>query len=351
MKAALRILFLACGCAAAALEEPPLPAWDADEREALVESGWIPGALLLTGELPEIPSADEGEANPAVDVAAPTAEELTDDAEQDNLVPEEFIGAYFAERPEHFLVDPQQFLDAKETKDRLGFLEYHSGDSTIDLFVYLFGTDEEIPGDVRAEETIERFYADGRPAAIVFYHLGAPQRSKLYLSPSLTDIVSAAEQRRALQSSVMQALEHVNHADQLAAFAVQMSIRIYWMERMLEGTQQPGEDGPLPAGRLPLPAVTKPRAVEREDTFSAWLDAVAARWTMPGAIFLGTAAGLAGLGAWWRTRARHRFPDLEVEPRLAGPHGAGIGAVISFASASVPPALQRDQVPDYLRRM
>src|SRR5690606_30151052 len=72
-----------------------------------------------------------------------------------------------------------------------------------------------------------------RPAAVVYYYLGAPQRSVMYLSPSLTDAVSVAEQRRALQSSVMQAFSSAEPAGQLEAFSVQMSIRLYWMERMM----------------------------------------------------------------------------------------------------------------------
>jgi hypothetical protein len=51
-----------------------------------------------------------------------------------------------------------------------------------------------------------------------------------------------------------------------------------------------------------------------------------------------------------RRRKRYRFPEFDVEPRLGAAHAAGVGAVISFASAAVPPAAQRDQVPDYLRR-
>jgi hypothetical protein len=53
---------------------------------------------------------------------------------------------------------------------------------------------------------------------------------------------------------------------------------------------------------------------------------------------------------WLRKRAIYRFPELTVEPRLGGVHGAGVGAVISFAGAAVSPASQRDQRPDYLRR-
>ncbi len=30
---------------------------------------------------------------------------------------------------------------------------------------------------------MERFFSEGRPAAVVYYYMGAPQRSVLYLSP------------------------------------------------------------------------------------------------------------------------------------------------------------------------
>jgi hypothetical protein len=67
--------------------------------------------------------------------------------------------------------------------------------------------------------------------------------------------------------------------------------------------------------------------------------------SVAGALLLGFAARF-----WLKRRTRHLFPDFEVEPRLGGAHAAGVGAVISFASATVPPATQRDAMPDYLRR-
>ena len=68
---------------------------------------------------------------------------------------------------------------------------------------------------------------------------------------------------------------------------------------------------------------------------------VAREW----AVEIGLVCGLLVVLVIWviclRMRARHVLPDFSVEPRLGGEHGAGVGAVISFASASVPPALQR----------
>jgi hypothetical protein len=71
---------------------------------------------------------------------------------------------------------------------------------------------------------------------------------------------------------------------------------------------------------------------------------------LPAAVLLATLLTAFGFNHWLKIRARYRFPEFDVEPRLGGAHAAGVGAVISFASAAVPPASQRDQVPDYLRR-
>ena len=252
---------------------------------------------------------------------------------------------YFGERPKSFLVDPQGLLSPVDYRDRLGFLNYHAGDSSIDLFVYVFKGGQDIPGEVREEELVERLFSEGRPAAVVYYFMGAPQRSVMYLSPSLTDAVSLAEQRRALESSVMQAFKDVEPSGQIEAFLVQMSIRIYWMERMLVGGEVVGEG--MPAGDRPAKASEK-----RSATMERFLPVFerAKRFTVPAAVIAGALVSALALSSWLRRRARYRFPDFEVEPRLGGAHAAGVGAVISFASAAVPPASQRDQVPDYLRR-
>jgi len=262
----------------------------------------------------------------------------------ENPVPEKFREAYFGGRPEKFLVDPQGLLSPVDYRERLGFLNYHAGDSVIDLYVYLFPADQDMPGEVRAEEVIERYFAGGRPAAVVYFYMGEPQRSALYLSPALMAVVPLGEQRRALESSVMEALKTVHPAAQIEAFLVQMSIRIYWMERMLGGA----------TGGEPMPVLVK--AKKAPEPQSGPLDVLrphlesAERHAIPAAMVVGALLAAGGMRFWLKRRARHRFPEFEVEPRLGGAHAAGVGAVISFASAALPPASQRDQMPDYLRR-
>ncbi len=316
-----------------------LPTWKEDERKAFDEAGGVLRSFIL---------ADEPEPEPetTLDVEKPKADEVMNDPLRSSEIPEKFLTAYFAEKPTEFLVDPQGLLGPKDYKDRLAFLSYHAGDSSIDFFVYVFGGEQEIPGEVRAEETVERLFTTGRPAVVVFYFLGAPQRSAIHLSPSLTETVSAADQRRALQSSVMSAFEKLNTTDQLDAFSVQMSIRIYWMERMLGGGASP-EEVPVMSHRPVGKKMKAPSTLDlwKEQTV-IWVD----RWWGGAALVAGAGLLVSAFVVWMRSRVRFRFPDLEVEPRLGGAHAAGVGAVISFASAALPPASQKDQVPDYLRR-
>lgn len=322
--------------------EPALPVWDAKERAEEKASGRVPGTILLTDDpLPDEPAKAAAE---PLGLELPTSEETAGDTTLFPQVPEKFLSDYFAERPKSFLIDPQGLLAPSDYRDRLGFLNYHASDSSIDLFVFVLEADQEIPSEVRVEEMIERCFSEGRPAATIYYYLGAPQRSVIYLSPSLIGSISAAEQHRALESSIMQAIEKTNPSEQFEKFLVQMSIRIYWMERMLSGTVDLHTDPvQASAGHLAAAPVRSGKLI--------WAEQIARNFAVPLPLIAGILLTAFGFHRWMRLRARYRFPELEVEPRLGGAHAAGIGAVISFASAAVPPASQRDQVPEYLRRM
>lgn len=342
MRSILLAVFLSVG-AALALVEPPLPAWDAADREAAIEGGWIAGDLVLSMELPEGEADQLEELPPGLE--DPTPEELAVSSEDEEMVGEEYLAEYFAEKPETYLVDPQGLLTTREEKDVDAFLKYHAGDSSIEMYVYVFGENQYIPSDVREEEVAERLYSEGKPAAVVYYYIGAPQRSSIHLSPAITDTVSASEQRRALGSSVMQASGSTKPFDQVMAFLDQMSIRIYWMERIGEGTAVETMEA-IPDGEKSLPLAEKVDVLEKPLEIPSWVITVGV------ALGAGIVVLMALWGAviWWRSRARFRFPEFEVEPRLGGNHAAGIGAVISFSSSAIPPATQRKQMPDYLRR-
>ncbi len=345
-RAYLSVFWLAAAWAGAAPSEPGLPAWKDGERARMEKEGWIAGAQLLTDDPPPGEETRKDQEDNELAEVQPTPEEIAEPVVPPNRIPEKFWPAYFGEKPKSFLTDPQGLLGTTEYRDRLNFLNYHASDSSIDLYVYVFTGDQEIPGEVREEELIERFFSEGRAAAVVFYFMEAPQLSVLYLSPSLTDSIPTSEQRRALEGSMMQAFSKLDPTSQLESFLVQMSIRLYWMERLTGGG--PAMDLPIIAS-APIRSGKGPKNSNLADLVGPWIERA-----KPLALQAAVLASclVSGIVVTWvfRRRMRYRFPEFEVEPRLGGAHAAGVGAVISFASATLPPASQKDQVPDYLRR-
>lgn len=251
-------------------------------------------------------------------------------------VPERCVSAYFHDRPKQFLVDPQQLIHPSDAKEHLEFLNYHASDSAIDLYVYVFEARQKLDESLRPDEVVAAVFASGKPAAVVHYFVGEPQRAALYLSRGLADRVPEAERNRALQTAVERATGDGAPARQLEKFLIQLSIRISWMERMLDSGGSVDEvPEPVPAAQL---APGDPELLSPKERMMA---AMMSYGAPASAGFV--ALILVCLLRWrMKSRAQYRFADLAVEPRLGGRHGAGIGGVITFASAATPPATQRD---------
>ena len=342
------LLGLVLGCSLLqARNEVPLPAWNEQERKDLEKSGWDLKALVLTDEAE--PDTPPDPALIPLEMVKPALDVATAEPSPAIRIPEKYLESYFGARPQTYLVDPQNLLQRRAARDRLGMiLKDHANDSAIDLFIYVFNKGQAIPSEVRDEELIERFFSEGRPAMIAFYYLGAPQQSTLYLSPALTDGVPAAEQRRALQSAIMQASDKATPDDQLEAFAVQLAMRIYWMERLLGGNTTAGDDAQQ-RGQTRPPKPAKKTSFWLTEKW-AELRLFGQALALPGMAVAGALASALGIGVWLRWRATYQFPVFAVEPRLGGNHAAGAGALICFSSVAPPPQSQREQVAEASRR-
>lgn len=244
--------------------------------------------------------------------------------------------AYYGARPAALLHDPQRLIRGPQAREQREFLEYHSADSLIDLCVLLFAADQ-LPPAGAAEEFTRGWFADGKPTVVAMYFMGSPQRAEIHLSPGLEEVVPEAERARALESAIERALSEQSPYEQLEKFALQMAIRIYRMERLLEE----GTAGPAPVvdgspSRV-IPSQGGDISLVRQ-VFGSWRE-----WLWPA---LGSLI-LILFGWWWilrcRKRARHLFPDGDYEQRLGGPHGAGTGALISYSRSSPPPAAQKSR--------
>jgi hypothetical protein len=287
-------------------------------------------------------------AAPKKEVAVETKEEPEVSSTEDS--PFEEIEAalgdkYFTKKPTQFMIDPQGFISSQHRKNVDKILNNHAADSAIDLYVCIFGQNQKLPLEGKHNDFVNRHFSQGKPVVIIYYYYDNPNRTEMILSPSLSKVVSSSEQQRSIQSSLMRAMRVNGSFEQLEEFLIQFSVRTYWMERMLEESK----GGTEVATVIEQPLEPSPVAKKSKNP----LEMIPEEFREPAikvGIGLGSFVILCGLIYWIRSRARHKFPEFEVEARLGGSHAAGIGAVVNFASPAVSPARQREQVPEYLRR-
>jgi hypothetical protein len=129
--------------AAFAAPDAPLPGWNDIGHTEQEVADWVAGETLLAEE------AQPAE-QPDLPLIEPASEGVAGDGANEEIIPESYWAEYFGKRPEKFLIDPQNLLAPEEYRERLAFLNYHAGDSAIDLFVYVIGGDQAVPGEVRA---------------------------------------------------------------------------------------------------------------------------------------------------------------------------------------------------------
>jgi hypothetical protein len=324
-----------------------LPEWDDEDLEALESGEWMPGSNLLgriAKQLLESDNDDPIELDPAI---RDLPEEAEEPIEWSIRIEEKFVRSYFHEPSIGFLNDPQHLLTTQEFRDRGEFLNYHARDTDIDLYVYLFDGLQEIPPGESIGGVV-RSHIDGeRPAAVVFYFLGMPEKAQLAFTDQITGSVNKEEREKVLRMAVEEALEKSDPSSQLESFSIQLSIRLYWLEKVVaKGGGNISSVRPLIFSRQ-QDAARKKKGVwaklkeEPGIFYSVVILAVAAA-----AIALGL------LGRWLTERKRvYVFPDAEGAPLLEAPYAAGVGGVISFSSATAPPSSQKSEVQDYLQRM
>lgn len=229
------------------------------------------------------------------------------------------IDQFFAKKPSSFLIDPQHVLTRQEYRDQLSFLKYHDSDSLVKMYVFVFEGHQVLPVGWDAERLwMQHFRHDG-PTALVFYFNGQPQRTQLHLSPELMRSVGMAEKGRALQSAMNHALIKSQPADQLDGFCLQLSIRLYWMQK----AWQAGVIAPLE------PDVPEFKTVPTNSLSHAFVQ----WWQKWGIVFSAMTAAtfVTGTIHWMRLRRRsYRFPERVAESRLGAPFAGGAGAVLSF---------------------
>jgi len=318
---------------------PELPVWSPKDYEG-VKKGEIVVGENFFGQATVDPKATIEP--PVVDL--PEEEPLPEPEDQnETVISSEQMAAYFPpvtgqlEGEAEFLIDPQDLLSQQEFRDCASFLNYHSNESEIEIVLYLFDELQELP-EQYGIETVHQLYEDPAkglgPVVLVYFHLGAPNRAQLMMSPEIRAVIPQDEQERALRAAIAEAFEKTDEALQLDSFLSELSTRLYWIERELEMAGAQEKTAGIP---LAVDPVVSENSSERD---GFWIMARAGLLVLAGVVVF-----TAGWSAWrWRLRRRkYYFPEVDDERVFGAPHAAGAGAVISFGDPHLPPSRQRYQ--------
>jgi len=333
-----------------------LPQWSPEDQVRLEKGELVVGASLLVDPAPNRAQPVSPDVVPVVPtpiapmVPLSPLEPVPPGVELDTTqIPVAYLDDYFTTSLESYLIDPQRLFSNQETLDQEGFLDYYAGESEVDIRVYLFDAQQEIPVGYSLKRLVEERYAEGSPTAVVFYFLGNPERNQMMFGGKETVMVSDDALRKMLDQAKIKALEKSDSASQMESFIVQLSISIYWVEQSMLDAQSLETAAAVTAAGGGLE--------EDSDGDAETPGALAQIQPYLGYGIIGLVSGFLSLLALalalvlWRRSRRYTFPVLDLPRRLGADYAAGIGAVIGFRNNQDSPSSQRDQIPDYLTRL
>ncbi|MEK6196108.1 MAG: hypothetical protein N2F24_17990, partial [Deltaproteobacteria bacterium] len=312
-----------------------LPTWGNEDRARLKKGELVPGAALLVEVPPERP-----EPRVAPEPEVPSLEPVVPEPDYDpKVIPDEYLGDYFStstSSSEGYLIDPQRLLSMQESLDREGFLEYHADDSEVDIRMYLFDAQQEIPPPYTLQKLVRDRYSDGPLSAVVFCFLGDPSRNVLAFGGEGAMPIPIKDVRKMLESAQMKAQEKSDPSAQVESFIVQLSIRLYWFEKALAEARVAAT--PVTGG------TTHSTREKKERSASPGVMAKVKPYFFYAVVgFSGFALSVFAIGLawvlWTRSRTYH-FPVLEPPHRLGADYAAGVGAVLAFHNKLGSPSSQ-----------
>ena len=237
-----------------------------------------------------------------------------------------------------YLINPQSLVTEVPAMDVERLLQFHASESRIRLYILVLDRDQSLGSIAALTPLINRLRSD-KELALAIYPMGEPWRARFLVSPALSQSSSLNSMSEMAEDCIKNAMEVNDPGEQLQRFAVRLSTRLFWLEKVLSASRNPlgnsvaasqlhevaGQSIP-PASPLPPPA--QPAGM------SAVLFSVLTMLLLTG-LFL-------GVRRWWRYRAasqrRHVWilSEAEVPPRLGGAFSGGAGAMIPYGS-QIPP--------------
>jgi hypothetical protein len=241
---------------------------------------------------------------------------------------------FLRQRPLDFLVDPLALLTEQRSNDVSRFLEYHSEEAPFDICLLVLRENERIPEGTSLAALHKKWFGEER-VALVVYPFGQPRKTLFEFGPAVRDRVSSTVVGRIEQSCVAEAAVGADPSDQVERLSIELSIRLYWLGRILDRPQSMTEAEAEAAADLQRVA----------DSEGAGGKAIFGRVMTWGWLFVGALASvIAGAVLRWLVRRNSLngeplfFPDRELAARLGGPCAGGRCASLSFRFGSEDPS-------------
>jgi len=342
-------------------EDLPLPVWSPEEWQKMVREAAPPvgnGLLPSLGEewvrgsgvgmQPKYPDGPppiemidetedlrgrlslflpEGLMRPS-EVRASTGSTLPTAASQLREVTPDFWSAANQWSPEDLLIDPGEELAETQAEDLRRFLSYHAENALIPIVILVMGRQERLH-DAVGLERVAQGSLSARRAALLAYPMGEPWRARLFLPGAAHQTVSESFMTRLVDACLQQAAKASMPDDQLHEYLVQLSIRLFWLQRELSLSITSTAAFANPSLTPPLAEVGGVAAAPPPaGNASLWL--TIGVWFSVTLTLAGLTPRLLRRGRRWTARRRQNmvwtFSEAEAPTRLGGAFCGGAGA-------------------------
>ena len=238
------------------------------------------------------------------------------------------------------LMDPESLLTGAQTEDITRFLSFHAERAGIPAYFLIIG-----PNQALAPDSDLTALASGdlvrKPACLVVYPFAAPARARIFFSRPVSKVVEHAYLQSLSATCIAETSGKRDPMEQLQHFAMQLSIRLSWLERTYPNAKDMPQErksaaGPAKASPVLLREVTpSPPKVSLLARCELWMK----RWGV--VVFCSFAVLVAGIVAlvllrrWQKRRLSQMvwiLPDFDHRHpvRFGGPHCGGCGATVRF---------------------
>ena len=234
------------------------------------------------------------------------------------------------------MIDPDNHVSETQKEDLLRFLQFHARDARINAYVMVTDRDQKIPANAEISN-IASGALSSSDSCLAVYPLGEPSRARLFLSASIHKAAAPEYLKSVVEDCAKDAALVTDPLEQLHRFTVRLSIRLFWLEKLITSSQQAltlaQPDDEVPSDLIARREAALATALLEQNPAPA---RAGIQWW---SVILGILVSLAG-GALTYAALRHRrvrllnyvwmLPEIEVPPRLGGAFSGGGGAWIQY---------------------